>query len=177
MQPVGLQEWIHKFEEGEGAKYIRLGLFFLALLALAALWHIREAKNFSSVDAMDSAQLARNIAEGRGYTTHFVRPFSIALLAQHRGGISPDLLTQPHPDLANPPVYPALLAAVLKLAPTKWEITEQGFWRYQPEWIIGALNQVLFFVALFFVYRISRRLFDKAVAFMAVVLIALTAIF
>ena len=37
MQPVGLQEWIHKFEEGEGAKYIRLGLFFLMLLALALI--------------------------------------------------------------------------------------------------------------------------------------------
>ena len=84
MQPVGLQEWIHKLEEGAGVKYIRLGLFFLALLGLAALWHIREAKNFSSMDAMDSAQLARNIAEGRGYTTHFIRPISIAVLAEQR---------------------------------------------------------------------------------------------
>ena len=125
MQPVGLQEWIHKLEEGAGVKYIRLGLFFLALLGLAALWHIREAKNFSSMDAMDSAQLARNIAEGRGYTTLFIRPISIAVLAEHRGRMSPELLTQPHPDLANPPAYPALLAAVLKLAPTQWEITEQ----------------------------------------------------
>src|SRR5688572_683761 len=177
MQPIGLQEWIHKLEEGEGAKYIRMGLFFLALLSLAALWHIREAKSFSSMDAMDSAQLARNIAEGRGYTTDFIRPFSIAVLAQHRGALGPDLLNQPHPDLANPPVYPALLAAVLKLAPTKWEIQEQLFLRYQPEWIIGALNQVLFFIALFLVYRISARLFDKTVGFMAVVLMALTEVF
>lgn len=177
MQPVGLQEWIHKIEEGEGAKYIRIGFFFLVLLALAALWHIREAKNFSSIEAMDSAQLARNIAEGRGYTTQFVRPFSIALIEDHLGRTSPELLTKGHPDLANPPVYPALLAGVLKLAPTNWKITEQFFRRYQPEWFIGAFNQILFFIALFLVYRISVRLFDRAVGSVAVVLMALTEIY
>src|SRR5688500_13329091 len=101
MQPVGLQEWIHKLEEGEGTKYIRFAFIVLALLGLTALWHIREAKNFSSLDAMDPAQVARNIAEGKGYTTKFVRPFSIALIEAHRGGTSPELLTKPHPDLAN----------------------------------------------------------------------------
>ena len=87
--PVGLQEWIHKFEEGEGAKYIRFVLVFLALLGLAALWHVREAKNFNTVEAMDTAQLARNIANGKGYTTQFVRPLSLALIESHRGGTRP----------------------------------------------------------------------------------------
>ena len=178
MQPVGLQEWIHKLEEGEGAKYIRLGLFFLALLGLAALWHIREAKSFSSMDAMDSAQLARNIAEGKGYTTDFVRPLSIALIEQHRGrGADPELLTKAHPDLANAPVYPVLLAGLMKFLPMRWEITEQTFWRYHPERIIGGFNQALFFAALFLVYRLSVRLFDRAVGFMAVILMALTELF
>ncbi|MGZ8898946.1 MAG: hypothetical protein ACXW3Z_02535 [Limisphaerales bacterium] len=177
MQPFGLQEWIHKLEEGDGAKFIRLGLFFLALLALAALWHIREATNFSSMDAMDSAQLARNIADGKGYTTQFVRAFSIALIEQHQGRTNPELLTKPHPDLANPPVYPVLLAGLLKLMPVNWEITEQFFWRYQPEWFIGGFNQLLFFIVLFFVYRISARLFDRAVGALAVVLMALTEIY
>ena len=177
MQPVGLQEWIHKIEEGEGAKYIRAGFFFLALLALAAFWHIREAQNFSSIEAMDSAQLARNIADGKGYTTQFVRPFSIALIEEHLGRSSPELLTKPHPDLANPPVYPVLLAAVLKLAPTNWKISEQFFRRYQPEWFIGAFNQLLFFIALFLVYRTSMRLFDRAVGALAVILMALTELY
>jgi hypothetical protein len=178
MQPFGLQEWIHKIEEGEGAKYIRLGLFFLALLGVAALWHIREAKNFSSMEAMDSAQVARNIAEGKGYTTDFIRPLSISLLEKHRGGgAHPELLTKAHPDLANAPVYPVLLAGLMKFLPMHWEISEQSFWRYQPEWVIGGFNQLLFFIALFWVYRISVKLFDRAVGFLAVILMALTELF
>ena len=177
MQPVGLQEWIHKLEEGEGTKYIRFAFIVLALLGLTALWHIREAKNFSSPDAMDSAQLARNIAEGKGYTTKFVRPFSIALIEAHRGGTNPELLTKPHPDLANPPVYPVIVGGLLKVFPTNWKIAEQFFWRYQPEWIIGGLNQLLFFVAMLLVYRIAVRLFDKPVGYLAVVLMALTELY
>lgn len=175
--PVGLQEWIHKLEEGEGAKFIRIGLLFLALLGLAAVWHIREAKNFNTLEAMDAAQLARNIAEGRGFTTQFVRPLSLAILESHRGGVSPELLTKPHPDIANAPAYPVLLALIMKVLPFRWEITEQSFTRYQPEWLIGGFNQLLFFVALILIYRVAVRLFDKGVAFLAVLLAALTELY
>src|SRR5688572_2567587 len=118
MQPVGLQEWIHKIEEGEGTKYVRLVFAALALLGLTALWHLREAKNLSSIEAMDAAQIGRNIAEGNGFSTRLVRPLSIALIEGNRGGaVSPDLLTRPHPDLANAPVYPTLLGGLFKIAP------------------------------------------------------------
>ena len=69
-----IQEWIYKLEVGEGTRVIRLVLAILALLALAALYDLREYKNFSTAEAMDSAQLARNIAEGKGFTTLFIRP-------------------------------------------------------------------------------------------------------
>lgn len=178
MQPFGLQEWIHKIEEGEGAKYIRFFLVFLALLGLAALWHIREAKNFNTQEAMDTAQLARNIADGHGFTTDLVRPFSIALIEAHRGaGVQPELLTKAHPDIANPPLYPVLLAGVFKVFPVHWDIREQGFRRYQPEWLIGGFNQVLFFIALLLAYRVGARLFDRGVAFMAVTLMAFTEVY
>jgi hypothetical protein len=177
MQPVGLQEWIHKFEEGEGAKVIRFGLVMLALLGLAAIWHIREAKNYNTMEAMDAAQLARNIADGKGYTTQFVRPLSLAILESHRGGTSPELLTQPHPDISNAPVYPVVLAGLMKILPFRWEITSQTFTRYQPEWLIGGFNQLLFFIALFLIYRVAVKLFDKAVALLAVTLCALTELY
>ncbi len=178
MQPIGLQEWIHKIEEGEGTKYVRLVFAVLALLGLTALWHIREAKNFTSLDAMDAAQVGRSIAEGKGFTTRLVRPMSIGLIeANHGGKVMPELLTQSHPDLANAPLYPALLGAVFKVAPVNWKMPESGFWRYQPEWFVGGLNQLFFFGALLFVFRISARLFDKAVGVLAVVLMTLTELY
>ncbi len=174
MQPIGLQEWIHKLEEGEGTKYIRIGFFVLALLAITALWHLREAKNFLTAEAMDSAQLARNISRGQGFTTQNISPLSIALIAARQGPQSPAVLTGPHPDLANPPVYPLLLASLMKVFPMKWEISQKFFWRYQPETVIGGLNQVLFFTGLFLTFRLSLLLFDRAVGYLAVILMALT---
>ena len=57
-----LQEWIHKLEIGEGSRYIKLGTLALVLLALAVIYDLRKFRNFSTSEAMDSAQLARNIA-------------------------------------------------------------------------------------------------------------------
>src|SRR5688572_29344162 len=123
----GLQEWIQKIEEGEVAAYIRRAFFFLALLGITAVWHIREAKNFASVEAMDAAQIARNISEGKGFSTDFVRPLSISIIEKHRSEKG-SLLKQPHPDIANPPVYPVILAGLMKVLPFKWQIGTE-FWR------------------------------------------------
>ena len=79
-----LQEWIHKFEVGEGTRFVRLLAALLALLALGTWYDWREYKNFSTQEAMDAAQLARNIAEGQGFTTDFVRPFSLYLVERHQ---------------------------------------------------------------------------------------------
>jgi hypothetical protein len=177
MQPVGLQEWIHKIEEGEGTKYVRLVFSILALLGITALWHLREARNFAAPEAMDAAQLARNISRGRGFTTQNIRPVSISLIESRLGKESPSVLTNPHPDLANAPVYPVLLAGLMKAFPMKWAMGSGAFWRYQPERIIGGLNQALFFLALFLTFRLSLRLFDRTVAYLAMILMALTLTF
>ena len=66
---------------------------------------------------MDAAQVARHLAEGKGYTTDFIRPFSVYLMQKHNHALhageiqttnAVDFaeLNGPHPDLANPPVYP-----------------------------------------------------------------------
>jgi 4-amino-4-deoxy-L-arabinose transferase-like glycosyltransferase len=87
------------------------------------------------------------------------------------------LFNEPHPDLANAPVYPLLLAGLMKALPFNWEISSAKFWRYQPEMLIGWFNQALFFGLLFLVYRLGTRLFDRGVGYMAVVLMALTELF
>lgn len=174
MQPVGLQEWIHKLEEGEGTKYIRLAFLVLALLGITALWHLREAKNFAAAEAMDAAQVARNLSRGRGFTTQNLRPLSVALIESRLGKEGKADLLAPSPDLANPPLYPAVLAGLMKVLPFNWDIASKLFWRYQPETVIGGFNQALFFVSLLLLFLVASRLFDRTVAYLAVVLMALT---
>ena len=178
-----LQEWIHKFEVGEGTRTVRLALALLALLALATLYDLREYRNFSTAEAMDAAQLARNIAEGKGYTTLFVRPLSLSLVERRQVQLSLRtndfaLLKSGHPDLANPPLYPLLLAGLLKALRPDYRISQQTvahgnpFFRYRPEQFIGFFNQALFLFAILLVFRLARRLFDATVAWISALLLA-----
>ncbi len=122
-----MQNVIHRVEEGGGLRYLKYVLIMLALLGLILSYNLRGFKDMSTMEAMDSAQLARNLAEHKGYTTLFVRPFSMYLLqkayAEKYG--EPQLLDKAdrsqikgmHPDLANPPVYPWVLAGLMKMSP------------------------------------------------------------
>src|ERR1043166_1720832 len=169
----GLQEFIHWFEEGKGTKVIKTAAALLAFVLLAVAYDVQLFKNFSTQEAMDTAQLARNIAEGKGYTTDFVRPFSIYLLQKYRPDHDP-LLKTPHPDLANPPAYPYLLAGLMKVVRFKFQIVDvskRRFETYQPERVIAIFNQFLFFLAALLLYFLSRHLFDAPVAALSVVLL------
>src|SRR5438093_2675451 len=182
---VRIQEWIYKLEVGEGTRLIRLLLAILALLALVALYDLREYKNFSTAEAMDSAQVARNIAEGKGFTTLFIRPFTITLVAQIHIEVAQRtndfaLLKSGHPDLANPPAYPTLLAGLMTVLPFEWDINLKAgtpSLRYQPEVLIALFNQALFVVAIVLVFRMARRLFDAYVAWISALVLAGTDLF
>ena len=166
---IRVQEIIHSLDEGKWAKRIR-GLVLLLLIgSLGLVYYLNLTRSFTAPEAMDAAQLARNIAEGRGYTTQFIRPLSLDILRQ-QGAVSDVELSSKFPDITNPPVYPMLLAALMKVLPFEFEIDLQKadeFERYQPEFLIWLLNQALFFVALIQVFRLGEKLFDQPVAWCA----------
>jgi hypothetical protein len=182
---------IHKLEVGVGSRY--LGYFVLALVVftLGFLYDIREYRNFATPEAMDAAQIARNISEGKGYTTLFIRPFSLYLMQNHNQGklplilantnASPDLaqIKTAHPDLANPPAYPVLLAGLMKVLPFQYPVNLKkafwtnngGFWRYQPEFYIAIFNQLLLLAVVVLTFFLAKNLFDLNVAWLSAVLV------
>ena len=78
-----LQDLLHKLEVGGGMRYLRVGLAVLAVVLLIGGYNLRAFRNMGTQEAMDAAQLARNIAQGKGYTTLFIRPFSMFLVKKH----------------------------------------------------------------------------------------------
>ena len=60
-----------------------MGLAVLAIVLLIGGYNWRAFKNMATQEAMDAAQLARNLAQGKGYTTLFIRPFSMYLVKKH----------------------------------------------------------------------------------------------
>jgi hypothetical protein len=181
-----IQALIHKVEVEMGSRWL-YGMVFGWLLLALALWYDTHCfHSFDSPQAMDAAQVARNLAEGRGFTTDCIRPFSIYLLQKHghapvvAGTALADLgrLYGPHPDLANPPVYPAVLAGLFKATSPKWKLElNKPFWgggghfaRYRPEFMIAIFNQLLLLAAAIVTFRLARTLFDGTVAWLSALL-------
>lgn len=179
-----LQNFIHRLEVGGGMRYVRISVAVLAVVALFGGYNWRAFRNMSTQEAMDAAQLGRNLAEGKGYHTLFIRPFSMYLVKKHNQekAVNVDLnkaqdwselKTTMHPDLANPPVYPVVLAGLMKVLPFDYKIPDKAkpfwmngerFWRYQPDFLIAVFNQVLFFAVVVLVFLLARRLFEPTVA-------------
>jgi hypothetical protein len=168
---VPLQDWIYHWEEGAGAKVLKVAAAVMGFVALAGLFDALAYQSFASEEAMETAQLARNLARGRGYTTQTIRPLSIYLLRkQAPPGQAAGVLSRPVPDLCTPPAYPVLLAGLMAILPLDFIATQ--YWEFAPERWIAVFNQMLFFVAVLLLFRIARRLFDARVAWLSCVLFA-----
>ena len=157
-----VQAVIHRVESGRGLRFITYGLIALIVLVRAGVYDLRSYQNMSAPEAMDAAQLARNLSRGRGFTTEFVRPLSIHLIRQkgtETSGKDPAHLNLGHPDISNPPAYPVVLAGLMKVLPFHYDSSLKGaFWsapdttsvtgrrgvRYQPDFLIAVFNQILF---------------------------------
>jgi hypothetical protein len=176
------QDWIHRLEVGGGTRYFKFAAILFAVLTLVVGYNWRGFKNLSNPEAMDAAQLARNISEHRGYKTLFVRPFSIHLLekaAVGKYGPAPigdkadrAQIRDMHPDISNAPAYPLVLAGLMKVLPFKYEVSppksvwnkEGRFWMYQPDFLISLFNQFLFLIIAIMLFFFARGLFDDTVA-------------
>jgi len=172
--PKGIQDYIYMLEEGLGRIVLQRILFVFLGLAVAAIFLLTEARNFSNPEAMDMAQIGRNLATGKGYTTRYIRPFSLNLLAQHaraEGRSDIGMLRTAHPDLEHPPVYPTLLAGIFKLTPERYHNSvgsgNQYTNRPPMEVLISIFNLGWVALATFLVYRLGTQLFESAVGKLA----------
>jgi len=184
-----VQNLIHKLEVGAGRRVLRTLVLILGVLALVVLYDLRAYQNLSAPEAMDTAQLARNIADGKGYVTLFIRPLSLYLVqteneekrvnAPVSAGADFAQLQSGHPDLANPPVYPMVLAGLMKVLPFHFDVEmKRPFWsgdghflRYQPDFLIALFNQILLLVVMALTFLLALKLFDPAAAWLSALLV------
>jgi hypothetical protein len=187
-----LQFLIHKFETFTRARVFQVLVMLLGAVLLGVVYDLRNFKNMSVPEAMDTAQLARNISEGQGYTTLFIRPFSLFLIKRaHQSRpetgtnslADSSLLEIGLPDISNAPVYPCVLAGLMKVVKLNFAISSENektipFWgnsrnfqRYRPDFVIALFNQMLLLAMVVLAFLWTRKLFDPMVAWSSAVLL------
>jgi 4-amino-4-deoxy-L-arabinose transferase-like glycosyltransferase len=168
-----LQGAVWNVEVGRGKTILQWVVVVAAAAVLSLVYTSIQFKGLEKREAMDMAQLARNIARGQGFTTSMIRPVSLWQLKTYR----PDhaQMFENHPDLYNPPLYPLVLAGIFRLAPPKVFEAKLSDMLYSPErWIILPFNQICFFLSLLLVYHWAKQLFDRRVAVLAGVILLLS---
>ena len=175
-------------EVGGGTRYLRVAALVVGVLTLAVLFDLHSYRNFSTPEAMDSAQLARNISEGKGYTTLFIRPFSLYLIQSHNKAKMAGAVTNAdsdfaqiktaHPDIANAPLYPVVLAGLMKVRTFHYPVElKKPFWSdsgrfslYQPDFLIALFNEILLLASVVLTFLLALKLFDAAAAWLSATL-------
>lgn len=91
-----------------------IGLLLMLGAALLLLFYASsQFRGLAHPEAIDQAQLGRNLFRGDGFTTSFIRPLSMWQFSRQPRWRS--CLLDRHPDIVNPPLYPALIAGVFYL--------------------------------------------------------------
>lgn len=161
-----IQTAVWQIELGRGKIFIYWALVVLFALFLALVYSATEFRGLSRREAMDQAQIARNLARGEGFTTYVIRPLSIWHLRNFSKDRDPRILD--HPDLYHGPLYPAVLAGLFRLFPVTLFEFKPGELVYAPErWVIVPFGQLCMLLSIVLIYFWARQMFDGRVALTA----------
>jgi 4-amino-4-deoxy-L-arabinose transferase-like glycosyltransferase len=168
---TGFQWLVHSFEQGSFVVWLRRLIIAIVFAAVAVLVVGMQFNGFNDRDAMDQAQIGRQLASGQGYTTLYARPLALHVMLARTGQVP-----QPLPDVSQAPLGPAINAVVLRLAGMNFAF-EPGQFVMPAERVIAATGFVFFLASLVLVYFLGRRLFDARLALLGTGLIAVMDLF
>ncbi len=110
---AAIQDTVHSLDIGVGQRVVRGVLLAVALVAILLVYSGNQFSGLKYPEAMDQAQLGRNLVRGDGYTTQFIRPLS--MWQELNCPRWRNAMLDRHPDLMNPPAYPVLVGSLLYL--------------------------------------------------------------
>lgn len=156
------QDLVHSLDVGVGRQVVQILLYAIFVLIVMFLYTAANFKGLDNAAAMDAAQLGRNLAETGELRTQVVRPSSLRLLLENRPTDRPSLME--HPDLLQPPVYPAYLALVFKLFRPEFQPDTSAFRTFAPDKLVVWLGAHPFTALTgLLVFLLGQRLFDRRI--------------
>lgn len=158
------QSIVNSLDEGLGRRILRCFLFVCLVGGLLGGYTVLRFRGLRDAEAMDSAQLARSLVEGRGYATRAIRPLDAGLLMARRTADAPAPAPGRFPELRRPPLYPMLLSWAFRLVGPSFESPAPGALHQAEARVIVPLNLLLTLSATVLLYVLGLRLFSPAAA-------------
>lgn len=162
----------------EKRKAFTTGRLILALLLLG-LCVFKLFMSYRGLDqpvAMDQAQIARNVAQGKGFQTQFLRPIEVvnASAMQREAPLNFEQFR----DTNHAPLNICAVALALRLTGydkfDEHRMQEGGSYIYEGDRIVSATSTLFFLLAMVLTYILIARLFDEVVACSSVAFMALS---
>ena len=144
-------------------------VLWILVLCLAVVQVFITFRGLNSQQAMDQAQIAREMARGHGFSTLMVRPAQVQQMQANGREINLSRVA----DTFHPPLQPALWAAVFSLAKSWWAFDPTSA-VYRLDRVIACLGAVCLLLTLLLVHGLARRLFDRTLANFTVLTLALS---
>ena len=156
---------------------IRRSLFFIVLIILTLGNLFTLFRGLNSPQAMDQAQIAREIARGNGFATKMIRP-----VAYYQAEITArrTVPLQGFQDTYHSPLNPLLNAAVLKIIgadkPNSWQMSDNEM-VYPLDRVIASVCTLFFLIAIGVNYLLISRIFDPKIAGVCAILMLFCEVF
>ncbi len=144
---------------------IRRILFFLVLIILTLANLFIFFRGLKAPQAMEQAQIAREVARGNGLATKVIRPIAYEQAVEKQGGTA--IAFTGFKDTYHSPLNPLLNAAILKLVgaddATRWQMAENEM-VFPLDRVIATVSTLCFLISIGVTYLLVSRIFDQKIA-------------
>lgn len=166
-----LQSLLHAFEQGRYAKWLWRIVAAAVLVLIAVLWASVKFNGFNNADAMDQAQIGRQLASGQGYSTLYARPLALHVMLSRTGQVR-----SPLPETTHAPLGPVINAVLLRATGMNFGFAP-GEPVFSADRVIAYGGFAFFAAALVPILLLGRRLFDTRLAMLGIGLILVMDLF
>ncbi len=162
-----LHDIVYSIDTGTGLKIIRVTLYVLVVIMLMMFYTATQFRGLMSSEAMDYAQLGRNISLNGGLVTKCIRPVTMWKVDQHTPGKNPRIKN--HPDLLHPPAYPAVLSLgfhffeAVGLDPFTIPEGSRSATMPAEQWVVLPVNHLFTILTGILLFSLGKRLFSREI--------------
>lgn len=160
-----VQDLIYNVDAGFGSQLIKTALYFFVVITIMVMYWLSEFWGLKHAEAMDQAQIARQLMTDGSFSTKYIRPAAVWLFQEN--GTDPRSIMLNQPDIVHPPLYPWVLSKLYLFVDSAFDPT-QKVRAYPPEqWAIIPFGNFCTIMTGLVLFLMARRFFERRIALVA----------